>query len=319
MKLFNNNESNKKKSAKKALALSAVSMGLSLAMLAGGTYAWFSDSESGMNIIKTGNLNVKLYHMDVNGNFGEVAEGTALFQKKMPDSGASTAAEGDDNPILWEPGVIATETFVVENAGNLAAAYDLYLGGAEQPIEIPVEGSDEPQLYYLSDHLKVAILPATASKSESNGEITATANADVTREYIAGTFLNGTWDGGLATQAKGDVPAMKLLPQADKQNGELLAGDVAAYTVVVYWEQSDEDNVFNGGLSEKEKEDLKDAHEVKLTINLEATQAKGDGDSIDSNYDQGVYDKDAYVTQNAFEKGADVNVSEDDTNDPFGG
>ena len=54
-----------KKSTKRALLMSVISMLLCLAMLTGTTFAWFTDSvKSGMNKIVAGNLDVELQYYD---------------------------------------------------------------------------------------------------------------------------------------------------------------------------------------------------------------------------------------------------------------
>ena len=49
------------KSTKRALTASIISMTLCIVLLIGTTFAWFTDSvSSGTNVIKAGNLDVKL-------------------------------------------------------------------------------------------------------------------------------------------------------------------------------------------------------------------------------------------------------------------
>ena len=52
----------KKRSTKRALLLSALSLLMCVSMLIGSTFAWFTDSvTSGKNKIQSGNLDVELY------------------------------------------------------------------------------------------------------------------------------------------------------------------------------------------------------------------------------------------------------------------
>ena len=226
---------NNKKNTKKALALSVLSGALCFAMLAGSTYAWFSDSASAQNIISTGNLDVELKHLTADG-VAEIGEDTKLFLN----------TKGED--ILWEPGVMATETFVVEDAGSLKLAYDLALNSTEEGIET------ENGMFYLRDYLKVAMLPATVAE---DGTVTP---ASVTRDGEI------EWD---------------VLASAEKQTATLEAGESGAYTVVVYWapNANEVDNIFNlnnGGAG---------SYDVTLNIELDATQTTGEFDSIDDQYD----------------------------------
>ena len=74
------------KTTKRALFSSVVALLLCFTMLLGTTFAWFTDSAvSGNNIIKTGNLDMKLswrpYGADHAEEWAEVTENTVLFGK----------------------------------------------------------------------------------------------------------------------------------------------------------------------------------------------------------------------------------------------
>ncbi|MBR2908269.1 MAG: SipW-dependent-type signal peptide-containing protein [Clostridia bacterium] len=98
----------KKKTTKKALLASALSLLLCFSMLLGTTYAWFTDSvTSENNIIKSGNLDVTL----------EYWNGTEW--KTVED--ASDILAGN----LWEPGYVDVAYLRVKNAGSLALKYNL--------------------------------------------------------------------------------------------------------------------------------------------------------------------------------------------------
>ena len=104
------------KTTKRALLLSVLAMVLSVSMLMGTTYAWFTDSVSnGINKIVSGNLDVALYHVDyLNGDYSnpeKVEADTPLF------------LNADGAPILWEPGAGAAEDFIIKNEGSLALKY----------------------------------------------------------------------------------------------------------------------------------------------------------------------------------------------------
>ena len=108
-----------RKSTKRALLGSVVAMVLSLAMLVGATFAWFTDTAStGVNKIQAGNLDVQL--VDENGNS---LEGKTLEFKK-----AANAAEGE--AVLWEPGcTYELPAVYVKNNGNLALKYKVTITG----------------------------------------------------------------------------------------------------------------------------------------------------------------------------------------------
>ena len=98
---------------RKSLVASLIAIILCFSMLLGTTYAWFTDSiVNTNNIIKSGNVDVELYHKSNSDiDYSEVDGTTKLFVN---------ANTGD---ILWEPGATATETFKIENAGSLALKY----------------------------------------------------------------------------------------------------------------------------------------------------------------------------------------------------
>ena len=103
-----------KKSTKKALLASVLSLTLSASMFVGTTFAWFTDEvESGVNTIVSGNLDVELTHKGAGDTAFTTVEGaTNLF--KNANGGA----------MLWEPNASSTETFKVSNEGSLALKYN---------------------------------------------------------------------------------------------------------------------------------------------------------------------------------------------------
>ena len=104
----------KKTKTLRAIILSGLSVLLCISMLAGTTFAWFTDSaESGRNQIVAGNLDVELYHSS-----GKTAE--ALVDK-------TTVLFSDVDSQLWEPGAMAYEKFKVVNKGSLALQYQFAL------------------------------------------------------------------------------------------------------------------------------------------------------------------------------------------------
>ncbi len=100
------------KSKKSALLLSFTSLLLCFAMLAGSTFAWFTDTATtGVNKIVAGNLKV-----DIIGATDE----NHVEKLKFTKAGATTDA-GANQEILWEPGCrYLTEGFRIANKGNLA-------------------------------------------------------------------------------------------------------------------------------------------------------------------------------------------------------
>jgi len=104
---------NNKKSTKRALLSSVLSLVLCMAMLIGTTFAWFTDSVSSSgNIIKSGTLDVKMEWKDA------TATGKQTTWKD--------ASEGAIfNYDLWEPGYVEAKNIKISNAGTLALKYQL--------------------------------------------------------------------------------------------------------------------------------------------------------------------------------------------------
>ena len=93
---------------KKALLSSAFALVLSVAMLIGTTFAWFTDTAStGVNKIVSGNLKVDIVGADSDSHIEKLN-----FTK---------AAGAQGEALLWEPGCrYLTEGFRIANKGNLA-------------------------------------------------------------------------------------------------------------------------------------------------------------------------------------------------------
>ena len=111
---------NNKKATKRALLTSVMALVMCVVMLAGTTFAWFTDTAStGVNKIQAGNLDVDIVGADpVDGKYPSLTgEGHKLsFTKAGTEVGTDNAAA-----ILWEPGCrYVTEGFRIANKGNLA-------------------------------------------------------------------------------------------------------------------------------------------------------------------------------------------------------
>ena len=95
------------------LVASLVAIVVCFAMLLGTTYAWFTDSVINTNnIIKSGNIDVELYHTNAFVTTEEKVDGnTKLF------------VNVNGGEILWEPEASTSETFTIKNEGSLALQY----------------------------------------------------------------------------------------------------------------------------------------------------------------------------------------------------
>ena len=120
-----------KTNSKKALLSSAFALALSVAMLIGTTFAWFTDTAStGVNKIVSGNLKVDI--------IGENSD--SHIEKLNFKKAAATDAEAGA-AILWEPGCrYLTEGFRIANKGNLALKWKAQVN-MNNIINGKVEGS----------------------------------------------------------------------------------------------------------------------------------------------------------------------------------
>ena len=116
----------KLKSKKSALLMSFTSLLLCFAMLAGSTFAWFTDTATtGVNKIVSGKLDVDI----VDGTTEQHLEKLS-FQNKI-----------ESTDILWEPGVtFLTQGFKIKNDGNLALKWKMAIN-KENAVNSKVAGS----------------------------------------------------------------------------------------------------------------------------------------------------------------------------------
>ena len=152
------------KSRKQALAKSVLALLLCVAMLAGTTFAWFTDSvESGYNTIAAGNLDVELYHSNAVANNERVTESTKLFLDLNGDS------------ILWEPGVVSYENLRITNEGDLALIYQLAINTANENYIL-----DNGARYGLSQVLKVGVVEGGITATDRDSVVSSVAASDWT-------------------------------------------------------------------------------------------------------------------------------------------
>lgn len=125
-----------KRTTKKALFTSAVSLLLCLAMLIGTTLAWFTDSvSSGSNIITSGNLDIDVQYSLDGENWKDLAGATDLFSKG-----------------LWEPGHTEVVALKVINKGSLALKYNAAMSIFSETPGVNQAGEE----FKLSEYLKVS-------------------------------------------------------------------------------------------------------------------------------------------------------------------
>ena len=151
-----------KKTTKKALIFSALSLLLCFSMLVGTTFAWFTDSvTSAGNIIQSGTLDVAL----------EWADGTeALDAAQWTDASAGEIFNNDK----WEPGYTEARHLKISNEGTLALKYELAIipNGTVSAL------ADVIDVYYVDGGVAVAdrtalknMAPVGTLRDLINGEI----------------------------------------------------------------------------------------------------------------------------------------------------
>ena len=153
----------KLKSKKSALLMSFTSLLLCFAMLAGSTFAWFTDTATtGVNQIKSGTLKV-----DIQNEAGGSLRGKTL---RWVVNGQIS-----ENNVLWEPNcTYELESFKIVNQGNLALKYQITINGVTgdakllEAIEFTAKiGNDKIAL----DQLTGAILPKGAAVKDATKEV----------------------------------------------------------------------------------------------------------------------------------------------------
>ena len=145
-----------KNSSRRSLVVSATALVISVAMLIGTTFAWFTDSvSSGTNKIVAGNLDVELEYKNTNdGNFAKVTPTTNVFK--------------DDT--LWEPGHVEYAVLKISNAGTLALKYKLAVNVVNEKAGTSVK-TNTP--FKLSDFLKYAVVDGDISNNTRADMVTA--------------------------------------------------------------------------------------------------------------------------------------------------
>ena len=147
-------------STRRSLLVSATALILSIAMLVGTTFAWFTDKvTSGRNIIKAGNLDVTLEYFK-DGTWEDVKDSTDLFQTN-----------------LWEPGATDVVYLKVSNIGSLALKYKFAVSKFTETNGVNVVDNGPIKL---SEILKYGIICSDAQQS---------FDRDAARAAVAGNLL----------------------------------------------------------------------------------------------------------------------------------
>lgn len=164
-----------KKSTKRALLTSALSLLMCFSMLVGSTYAWFTDSVAiRNNVITSGNLDVELEYLNADGDWKPVDDTTVLFNETA----------------LWEPGYTQAVALKVKNVGSLALKYALSTNIYLEQEGVNVYGNT----FKLSDHL---VLDAITMDGGAIGDA-------LVSHYLSARDATGLYKNEFGTQIKND-------------------------------------------------------------------------------------------------------------------
>ena len=159
----------KLKSKKSALLLSFTSLLLCFAMLAGSTFAWFTDTATtGVNKITSGNL-----HVEIQDKTGKKIENLEWVKED------GTVIDNQDK-ILWEPGCTYLLTpFKIVNTGNLALKYKIVITGldGDSPLLDVIKFTYKNEA---GNELDISAEGHLAANGGSTGMITVSAHMDKT-------------------------------------------------------------------------------------------------------------------------------------------
>ena len=143
---------NNKRATKRALLTSVTALVMCVVMLAGTTFAWFTDTAStGVNKIQAGNLDIELAYKNAetvknpstDTKFEPVTKETNVFMEGAP----------------WEPGHVEYVVLKISNAGTLALKYKLGINIANETGSTNVFNKS----FKLSDYIEFAVIDGDRS------------------------------------------------------------------------------------------------------------------------------------------------------------
>ncbi len=161
-----------------------------------------------------------------------------------------------DDVKLWEPGAVAYEKLTVSNVGSLALKYNLAINIAKANGVLV-----NNKVYTLADVLKVAVVDA----NELDSRESAIKAGEGKWKPLTSWFENGN-----------------LYPEEGRNTD--------TYGIVIYWEPSENDNIFNMNNGKTTTDGGKQLT-IELGVHLVATQLVHENDSYGDDYD-----KDAFWT-----------------------
>ena len=166
---------NERRATKRALLTSITALVMCVVMLAGTTFAWFTDTAStNVNKIQAGNLDVALEMYDTTQGKWVNAEGKTLnFLQKQADGTVTQNAN-----ILWEPGcTYELPELKVVNNGNLALKYEIAITGA-----VDADGRTDLDSMKLLNVLKFKSVVNNVPMENAYGQTIATGKLETNGE-----------------------------------------------------------------------------------------------------------------------------------------
>ena len=236
----------KKRSTRSALLGSVLALVLCFTMLLGSTFAWFTDSAStGSNVIKSGNLDIKVEYSLDGKSWKDLDGAKDLFQKGP-----------------WEPGHTEVVLLKITNNGSLALKYTANMNIVNETVGKTVDGKD----IVLSEILTVST--CTQQYTDGNGNVAS--GADI---FPAMTF-NGAdgADGWIGYQTTATFKAGNVL-----KNDKQLSPKEADYIAVRVDMPETVGNEAN--------HDGVNVPSIEFGLNVLATQYTEEEDSFGNSYD----------------------------------
>ncbi len=251
----------KKKSLKTALLMSGISMLLCGAMLAGTTFAWFSDTAtSGENTIVAGNLHVALEYNTQLDMGPDVSDETWAADPNWENASSQKLF---DEAFTWEPGAMLISTpFRVKNTGNLALDYEVTIACTYNSTDDGRSLEDVVQMKVVKLSELISFGNVTPGKDNESGD-------SVDRTTVWGTLS------GIEGAPDRPDPATGILKAQNATSDALVA--------VLFWAPQAEvyDNKYNN-VQGTDGQLLS----IKCKISVYAKQAASESDSVGPNYDK---------------------------------
>ena len=212
----------KLKSKKSALLLSFTSLLLCFAMLAGSTFAWFTDTATtGVNKIVAGNLDVELLmYKEVNGRYDYVN----ISKEPAPIFGSETSKVAQNNNLdtLWEPSKTQVAYLAIKNEGNLDLKYQVALN-----VTNPADGKD---LYQV---MQYAIAPDAKGTDSELPAWTEGKPVTTGTQIVSGTNTTGADPAGVKLP-HGETHYFALLVHMDENAGNKYQNGKVEFDLTVY-------------------------------------------------------------------------------------